>query len=63
MRVNAPGVWVAPPSVSVSAPGVVVGAPGVVVGAPGVAVQGGVYVEGHGKIHHDNGRHRGWGKH
>jgi hypothetical protein len=63
VRVAAPGVWVAPPSVSVSAPGVVVGAPGVVVGAPGVAVQGGVYVEGHGHGHHDNGRHRGWGKH
>jgi hypothetical protein len=92
VAVSAPGVFVAPPRVhvaaphvsvtapgfAVSAPGVVVGAPGVVVGAPGVAVEGGVYVEGHGhhdngrhggwgddddQGHHDNGRHRGWGKH
>jgi hypothetical protein len=62
VHVAAPSFSFSAPGVAVSAPGVVVGAPGVVVGAPGVAVSGGVYVEG-GREHHDNGRHRGWGRH
>ena len=70
VEVSAPGFAVVappPPSIVVRGPriqapsAVIVGPPGVYVGGPSVEVSGGVYIDERG--HHDNGKHKGWGKH